>query len=382
MLRFTKNKRLLKVSISLCLGLVFSLANCSPARAVDGLFNGKFLTGENDDFVLWLQSYDQANSPYYNDLFFLNKAGNVGLGITNPSATLDIFGKAKITNNGIIYNQDSLRWLDMTGTLVDSLKVAKDIYSTAGVLKTAGTGNNYMLGKLGLGISSPAGRLHLEGGDLFLSNGNYYNSAGARYGGKISLFSSLKGRQVNNNPDFLEGLNNYNVYDNASSGTVSLSLVSDSTAPNSSGRVMRLSVSGTGAAPGRGGFYKATPLCSGTAVGHCLRQGNRHVVRIWAKIPADSSIQYASNSMGTGGSFQWISSRAGTGEWEEYIGQETMGAGASTTNFFYVADGAVPLTWDVASVEIIDIDSLADVDRAASLNVGYKNDIVLGDGNL
>jgi hypothetical protein len=87
--------------------------------------------------------------------------GNVGIGNIIPSASLDILSKLKFTSGGTIYNTDSGRWLDMTGTLGESLKVSSDLYSTAGELKTDGTGINYMLGSLGIGTTTPSVKLDI-----------------------------------------------------------------------------------------------------------------------------------------------------------------------------------------------------------------------------
>jgi len=86
------------------------------ALAIDGLMNGKFLTGETDDYLFWLQTYDSATSPYYFDKFYINKAGNVGIGTTGPGYTLDVNGSINVASgsfykyNGInlAYSQTAL----------------------------------------------------------------------------------------------------------------------------------------------------------------------------------------------------------------------------------------------------------------------------------
>lgn len=100
----------------------------------------------------------------------IDNAGQIGIGTTTPSSALDIFSKIHITSNGTIYNTDNGRYLDMTGVLTDSLKVSGDIYSTAGELKTDGTGINYMLGSLGIGTSSPTYKLDVNGQGRFIGS--------------------------------------------------------------------------------------------------------------------------------------------------------------------------------------------------------------------
>lgn len=56
--------------------------------AIDGLMNGRTITGETDNFLFWLQTYDPATSPYFFDKVFIDKTGSVGIGITNPSVKL------------------------------------------------------------------------------------------------------------------------------------------------------------------------------------------------------------------------------------------------------------------------------------------------------
>ena len=238
-------------------------------------------------------------------------------------------------------------------------------------------------GNVGIGTGSPSGKLNINEGDIIFTYGTNYGTW--RYGAKFSVLSGLKGRQINNNPDFLEGISTYNTYDNGNSGSITRSIVDDATAPNASGRVMKIDHSNVGSpSPGWGGFYKAFSICSDVTVGQCYREGDRIIYRIWAKIPEGYLINFASNAYGNGGNYQWISSQSGTDNWEEYIAVQTIGSGGSfsSTGFWYISGGARPFTWYVASVEIIDIDQIADVDRSSELNVGYKKDISLGTGNL
>jgi hypothetical protein len=243
--------------------------------------------------------------------------------------------------------------------------------------------SNTNTGNIGIGTNAPGGKLNIDNGDLIFTKGSSFGTW--RYGSKVSVLSGLKGRQINNNPDFLEGLSSYSIYDNGGSGSITITLVSDDTVPNSSGRIMQIDHSAVGTPiPGWGGFFKAFSRCAGTAVGQCYREGDRIVYKIWAKIPVGYNINFNSNAYGTGGGYYWLSSQAGTGLWEEYIAVQQIGSGGSfaSTAYFYLSGGVRPLTWYVAAVDIIDIDQVADVDRASELNVGYKKDVVLGAGSL
>jgi hypothetical protein len=226
-----------------------------------------------------------------------------------------------------------------------------------------------------------AGQLTVNSGDtLFTSSG-----LGNFRGSTISNLGDLNGRQLNSNSDFLEGLGGYNVYDNGSSGSISLSLQTDATAPNTAGRVMRLTHTAAGSpTPGWGGFYKGFSRCSDIAVGECYREGNRIVYRIWAKIPVGYTIDWASNSYGNSSSHTWYSTQAGTGQWQEYVAVQQIGSAGtfSSTGFWFISGSTRPVTWDVASVDIIDVDQAPDVARASELNVGYKRDVTLGAGQL
>ncbi|MEM2918061.1 MAG: hypothetical protein QXY62_00965 [Candidatus Altiarchaeota archaeon] len=283
---------------------------------------------------------------YGKNVFF---TGNVSIGTISPTTKLRVNG--------------SLRVDDSTGSAILFV--------------------NDNSGRVGIGTTGPAGKLTINAGDIIFTHGTNYGTW--RYGAKLSTLDRLKGRQINNNTDFLEGTSGYGVYDNGGSGSITLSLLTDDTAPNTAGRVLKIDHANIGSpSPGWGGFYKAFGRCSGTSVGQCYREGNRIVYRIWAKIPQGYTLNFGSNAYGTGGNYQWLSSRDGTGNWEEYVAVQTIGSGGtfSTTGYWYITGGTRPFTWYVASVDIIDIDQPADVDRASELNVGYKKDVVLGSGSL
>ena len=79
--------------------------------------NGKTITGETDNFLLWLQTYDPATSPYFFDKFFIDKAGNVGIGTAAPLTALNIAGSnSEFTIGTSLYPQANAR-IGVTGRL-------------------------------------------------------------------------------------------------------------------------------------------------------------------------------------------------------------------------------------------------------------------------
>lgn len=71
----------------------------------------------------------------------------------NPSGGGVSFGGSIVVPNAV-YNADSSRWLSF-GPSGDSLKVAGNLNTTAGTLKVSGTGNSWIMGKLGIGTTNP-----------------------------------------------------------------------------------------------------------------------------------------------------------------------------------------------------------------------------------
>ena len=183
------------------------------------------------------------------------------------------------------------------------------------------------------------------------------------------------GRMLYRDPTFHNGNNSIAVYNNSGNGTVTITRQQDSTAPNDSKYVIKIQTSGS-ASPGNGGFYFGT----GTS--------NRKVfiTRIIAKIPTGRNIQWASNSIGTGGSSHWLTSNSGTGDWKEYVYKVVCGtSNFSSTNYFYI-DGAqgnssAPLVWYVAYATVFDLTSCekytttinSDGIYTATLNAGQIN---------
>ena len=156
------------------------------------------------------------------------------------------------------------------------------------------------------------------------------------------------GKMLYRDPEFRNGLNNINVYNNSSNGTVTITRTGLSSAPNESKTVLEIRTIGA-ASPGNGGFNFGT----GTS--------NRkvYITRIIAKIPISRNIEFATNSIGTGGSRKWLTSNAGTGDWQEYIYKVVCGtSNFSSTHYFYITGtqgtSATPLVWHMAYATVFD----------------------------
>lgn len=141
-------------------------------------------------------------------------------------------------------------------------------------------------------------------------------------------------------PEFNEGNNNVQVYNNAGNGVVTVTRVHDTNVGNSSSYVMKV-VSASGADPNYGGWHVRTQTELGK-VYTCLFR---------ASIPSGVEIKFDTNSIGSGGSSAWLTNNIGTGKWTWYAMQVYCGPGGSTT-FFFSAKKAC--TWYLSYVNVIE----------------------------
>ncbi len=156
------------------------------------------------------------------------------------------------------------------------------------------------------------------------------------------------GKMLYRDPEFRNGNNSTNIYNNSGNGTVTITRKTLSNAPNDSKNVLEIRTTGS-VSPGNGGFYFGTTT------------SNRKVfiTRIIARIPAGRNIDFATNSIGTGGSRKWLTPNTGTGDWQEYIYKVVCGTSDfSSTHFFYVTGtqgtDAAPVIWHVAYATVFD----------------------------
>ena len=141
-------------------------------------------------------------------------------------------------------------------------------------------------------------------------------------------------------PEFIDGNNDVNVYNNAGNGVVTVTRVHDTNVGNSSSYVMKV-VSASGASPNYGGWNVQTQTELGK-VYTCLFR---------ASIPSGVEIEFNTNSIGSGGGAAWLTNNMGTGKWTWYAMQVYCGSGSSTTFFFSAKS---PCTWYLSYVNVIE----------------------------
>jgi hypothetical protein len=235
--------------------------------------------------------------------------------------------------------------------------------------------------------------------DVYLKNGDDLSTW--RNDAKISLFKGITGRIVNPNPDFLMSpissapaadfstiAYGWNRYNNSGGSTLTGEVISDPNAPNVSGKILKVSYNGGGSVnPGYGGVHVGPDSAvDGSPVSFKqYRKGNRYLYRLWAKVPTDYTVNFASNATGTPSTVHWLTTVNGSGDWREYICIKTTGTTGSFsgTGFFYVGSGPnQAFDWYVASCYIIGLDEVPTVDASTHLNVGFKANTQIGWGEI
>lgn len=159
------------------------------------------------------------------------------------------------------------------------------------------------------------------------------------------------GYPVYNDPEFAKGTNGILVYNNASNGTVTHAIVSDASSGNSSGKILKITHTGSGS-PGFGGFVQ-----------YISSRANAIFIQIFrAKIPTGRNVATTSNSVGDNYKDEWLTPTTGTGRWEWYARRVICGASGtfSTSGHIYIKDGATPTTstplvWYLSYCNVIDV---------------------------
>lgn len=225
--------------------------------------------------------------------------------------------------------------------------------------------NNISLGSDGSITNGSRWQLNNDGSGR-VANGNIsWNASGTvTFGSSVSvqwtsgittaqeLASAMAfGKMLYRDPTFYNGTNGINIYNNSGNGTVTITRVSDSTAPNDSKRALLIKNSGA-----------ASPYCGGFYFGTMTSYRKIFITRIIAKIPVGRGISFHTNSMGTGGSQKWLTPTAGTGDWREYICKVTCGTSNYSSTHFFALTGNVgtassPVQWWLAYATVFDVTS-------------------------
>lgn len=166
--------------------------------------------------------------------------------------------------------------------------------------------------------------------ELKVSSTTYEN--GIKRVGSISrMLSNSEMIDDYNDVNFSNGVNNLRDYNNTGNGQVTLDVIDNNEAPNSTHKVLRVRSEGTATSPGAGGFF----------YGVQTDKNKVFIFRFTAKLEEGKTIWYGSNPAGNGYQVEWLSDHHGTGKWEEYILAVYCGSTGtfSTTGFFYVSQG-------------------------------------------
>jgi len=172
--------------------------------------------------------------------------------------------------------------------------------------------------------------------------------------------------------DFRDGNNGINIYNNAGGSAISITRKNSSFAdghagpPNSSGYVLEINHSpatSAGTSPGYGGWYFAT--YTGPAA-------RRLLCVFKMKIPSGRSVQWASNSIGSGGSGAWLTSQDGTGQYQDYAFVVNSGTASwSSTFFFYIVGGGTSTFYTyLASATVYDVSDVS----ATNIRTAYASE--------
>jgi len=158
---------------------------------------------------------------------------------------------------------------------------------------------------------------------------------------------------------FEKGNGGIGVYNNSQNGTVTHTREQDNSVPSvgygtgSVGYRIKIAKATGTASPGCGGFYLGTSS-KASHVFRCIA---------WAKVPVGYTVNDHRNSIGDGGYSEWLTSRAGTGDWFKYVYDVHCGSSGTFSTFGHLAisanngDNNAAVTWYLCAVQITDITS-------------------------
>lgn len=143
--------------------------------------NSMYLVGASNQLRLY-----NGGNPVVN----ITTGGNVGIGLTSPAVKLHVAGTS----------ETSVRVSDSGGSYMELYQQSTDSYILASnALRFYNGGSERMRitnsGNVGIGTTSPESKLHVAGGDVLISNGQYY-SAESTTGGNYKLAAITSGNVV------------------------------------------------------------------------------------------------------------------------------------------------------------------------------------------
>lgn len=202
---------------------------------------------------------------------------------------------------------------------------------------------------------------YVNGTSYFNSNTyihkNYFLNNPSTGSGELVLTAlgyKSAGYPVYNDPEFAKGANGVSVYNNSGNGTVTHAIVSDSSSGNSSGKVLKITHTGT-ASPGLGGFRL-----------EMQSRANAILIQIFrAKIPSGYNLSLHMNAIGDNTKYDWLTPNVGTGRWEWYANRMICGSTGTFNDGGYVAINlnngtaapttSAPLVWYLSYCNVIDV---------------------------
>ena len=168
------------------------------------------------------------------------------------------------------------------------------------------------------------------------------------------IVSSIRGsgRRLYPDEEFRDGTNQIQVYNNSGGTGVVITREADSvtlgsSAPNSTGMVLKIVHNGNTTSPGHGGIIHTIPS-----------EDNHTYVQIFqAKLGSGRNLVIAENSQGSNNTSYWLTDTAGTGKWEWYARVSHCGDSGtfSSGGHVYVSGGSSTFTWYLASSTVIDV---------------------------
>ena len=222
-----------------------------------------------------------------------------------------------------------------------------------------------------------------ESGHVLIGAGDqsiYYNAMTGRieFGVEVSLnWTSLAmlteaSKMIYRDPAFTIDVNGMSPYGD----NVTVTRVQNYLNPAGSNYAVRIRNTGA-SGPGIGGFYFGTPSYANA----------KFITKINAIIPVGRKINFTTNAYGTGGTYKWLTSQEGTGNWQDYIIEVTCGGSGtfSSTNYFFL-DGypgtvAAPVDWTVGYATVFNAGSPEKWTTTIDANGIYTGTLTAGQVN-